>query len=213
MASQRDTLACKSVRRTLRPQRRATKKSKKSCPLLAFAKTTNKPVLISDHRYTMNAGDAVLVTGASGFIGSHLCEALVSYGCLVVGLDVREPKHGHFSLFVQGDVCNRSTVASLCSRFHFCVVYHLAALSGVRLCEKRAEEAHRINVVGTGVLLEALNACEHDVHCVVASSSLVYGRQPTPWSETVGFGKELPVYASTKSLAERLCTGFTVGLC
>src|SRR3546814_8553373 len=57
----------------------------------------------------------------------------------------------------------------------FAAVYHLAALSGVRYCEQHPQEAQRTNVLGTATLLDNI----YNTHVVVATSSSVYGRQPT----------------------------------
>lgn len=140
----------------------------------------------------------------------------------MVALDIRErpeefsrPSNPEFLdrarfIYLQGDVCDVDLLRSLLSRFgSFHAVYHLAALSGVRYCQKNPEAARRTNVFGTTILLDCLStACSSNserCHFVFASSSSIYGRLPTPWSEDAGSDPHLPIYAHTKALAERSC--------
>src|SRR5712691_2588391 len=90
--------------------------------------------------------DAVLVTGAAGFIGFHVAQRLLSAGREVVGLDVvntyYDPKlkearleilkhHPNF-IFVKFDLTNRASTRALFEQYRFPTVVHLAAQAGVR---------------------------------------------------------------------------------
>jgi len=88
----------------------------------------------------------VLVTGAAGFIGSHLTEALLVRGDTVTGLDNLDPYYdvaqkranvSRLSAFpgfrmVTGDVCDREAMSTLVTEGGFAAIAHLAALAGVR---------------------------------------------------------------------------------
>ena len=161
---------------------------------------------------------AVMVTGAAGFIGSHLCEALLSRGERVVGLDnfdhYYDPQvkrrnvtdslnNPAFSLH-EADVCDASTVGSLVRSEGVDRVVHLAALAGVRASVKRAADYVQVNVRGTCNVLEAaLHA--RVAHVVVASTSSVYGAsRECPFVETDAADHPLAPYPATKRAAELL---------
>src|SRR5215471_168015 len=141
----------------------------------------------------------VLITGAAGFIGSHVCAAMLRRGERVIGIDnfdpfypreikernlaeVRSGGGGGFE-FVQCDICDGS-LGPVFERFKPRGVIHLAAKAGVRPSIKDPAGYARANVLGTAAILEEAKrvGCER---VVMASSSSVYGNSPTvPFSET-----------------------------
>ncbi|HTA19237.1 MAG TPA: NAD-dependent epimerase/dehydratase family protein [Polyangia bacterium] len=157
----------------------------------------------------------VLVTGAAGFIGSHLSERLVARGDEVVGLDnfdafypraVKERNLAalagspRFSL-VEGDVRASDDLARAFAKRPDAVV-HLAALAGVRPSLADPARYADVNVLGTVRLTEAARA--RGVRRVVfASSSSVYGLDSEPpFKESDPCLKPLSPYASTKRAGE-----------
>jgi UDP-glucuronate 4-epimerase len=158
----------------------------------------------------------VLVTGAAGFIGSHLAERLVARGDDVVGLDnfdafyARAVKESNlaplaasprFSL-VEGDVRAAADLARAFGAARADVVVHLAALAGVRPSLADPARYADVNVLGTVRLTEAARA--HGVGRVVfASSSSVYGADSEPpFKESDPCLRPLSPYASTKRAGE-----------
>ncbi|HVZ75355.1 MAG TPA: NAD-dependent epimerase/dehydratase family protein [Polyangia bacterium] len=162
----------------------------------------------------------ILVTGAAGFIGSHLSERLVARGDEVVGLDNFDAFYGRdvkernlaglrasprFSL-IEGDL--RST-ADLGRAFSssplgakFDSVVHLAALAGVRPSLEDPARYVDVNLLGTTRLTEAARAAGV-TRLVFASSSSVYGGDSDPpFKETDLCLKPLSPYASTKRAGE-----------
>ena len=123
----------------------------------------------------------ILVTGAGGFIGSHLCEKLLSDGHEVIGLDdfstgqpsnlVDALKSSKFSL-VRGTVLDKKLLSNLCSKSDY--VFHLAAAVGVFNIVKNPLESLLINIRGTENVLEAADALNLPVF--LTSSSEVYGK-------------------------------------
>jgi UDP-glucuronate decarboxylase len=94
----------------------------------------------------------VLVTGAGGFIGSHLVERLVKEGAQVSATDrfavcgYENLQNAHNVATFDTDVCNISEVVPHTSFDH---IFHLAAVASPTACEKNPEEAFRVNVRGT----------------------------------------------------------------
>lgn len=158
-----------------------------------------------------------IVTGAAGFIGSHLVEALLSQGENVIGIDqfndyydpILKRKnvaafvaHPAFEL-VEGDIQTIDWQALL---ENVEVVYHQAAQAGVRASWGGGFRAYtERNINATQILLEAAKDAKQLKRLVFASTSSVYGNAETlPTSELISPQPVSP-YGITKLAAERLC--------
>ncbi len=151
-----------------------------------------------------------LVTGAAGFIGSHLVDGLLERGCHVTGLDnlstgsMKNLEHANennrFTL-IEGDIRDSETVEEVVADVD--VVFHLAAYTSVPGSFERPEHVSDVNCTGTATILSA--AVDTGVESVVlASSAAVYGSEtPVPVDESVPPKPESP-YASSKLYAEQL---------
>jgi len=159
-----------------------------------------------------------LITGAAGFIGSHLSERLLADGWMVVGIDnfddFYDPqikrrnvddclKNKNFQL-VEADIRDR----------HACdktigdgieIIVHLAAKAGVRPSIAQPLLYADVNVNGTLVLLEA--AKKHKISkFIFGSSSSVYGNnKKVPFSEDDNVDFPISPYAATKKAGELIC--------
>lgn len=150
----------------------------------------------------------VLVTGAAGFIGSNLCEALIKLGADVIGLDNFATGHKHnidefakennFN-FIEGDIRNLETCQKASKNVDF--ILHQAALGSVPRSIKDPVTSNEVNVNGFLNMLVA--AKENKVkRFVFAASSSTYGdsnKLPKIESE---IGKPLSPYAITKYVNE-----------
>lgn len=158
----------------------------------------------------------ILVTGAAGFIGSHLVEALLKRGDSVVGIDNfndyydPEIKRGNLkeslanSLFTlhDADICDEAQLSEIFAKTKPDVVAHLAARAGVRPSLQDPNLYHRVNVIGSQHILDACRATKLS-HLVFASSSSVYGGiTEAPFSETVDISRPISPYAATKRMNE-----------
>lgn len=157
-----------------------------------------------------------LITGAAGFIGSHLSEALVAAGHSVCGYDNFDPYYARslkeanvsgvmsaasFRL-VEGDIRDKQLLAETISNFQPDVVVHLAARAGVRPSLEQPELYAQVNIDATVSLFELCRA--HGVKKIVfASSSSVYGdRNGGPFRESDNTDHPLSPYGSTKKAGE-----------
>lgn len=124
----------------------------------------------------MSGAKRYLVTGGAGFIGSHLCDALLAGGNAVVVLDdLSTGKRGNLdpraSLGI-GDVADPDTVRMAAAGVDG--VFHLAAIASVERSNQDWPGTHRINQGGTVAVLDAARA-HGRVPVVYASSAAVYG--------------------------------------
>jgi UDP-glucuronate 4-epimerase len=158
----------------------------------------------------------ILVTGAAGFIGFHLCQRLLERGEQVIGFDNLNPYYdpalkqarldrltpqAGFS-FVRGDLEDGEAVRGLFKRFQPRRVVNLAAQAGVRYSVENPSAYIQSNLVGFGHVLEG---CRHGQveHLVYASSSSVYGGNTRlPFSEHQGVDHPVSLYAASKKANE-----------
>ncbi|MBW2733460.1 MAG: GDP-mannose 4,6-dehydratase [Deltaproteobacteria bacterium] len=163
----------------------------------------------------------IFVTGAAGFIGSSVTEALLTRGDEVLGLDNFDPllyerrhkelnlraigQHPRFS-FEEGNIADRATVRRLLQGADG--VIHLAALAGVRPSLREPERYMRVNVEGTVDVLECCREAGVN-RVVVASSSSVYGaRSKVPFHEDDPCDRPASPYAASKKATELICANY-----
>ncbi len=160
----------------------------------------------------------ILLTGAAGFIGYHVVEALLARGEHVIGVDdlnayydvrlkqARLARLGGNSGFTfhQGNVADREVIQGLVRNNNdIDVIVHLAAQAGVRHSLVDPYAYVRSNVMGHVVVLEAARLLPRLRHVVYASSSSVYGANRTlPFGEADPVDTPLSVYAVTKRADE-----------
>jgi UDP-glucuronate 4-epimerase len=158
----------------------------------------------------------IFVTGAAGFIGSHLAERLCARGDEVIGLDnfdafyARADKERNLArlrsdpkfTFVEGDIRDADVLDRIFGERHPEVVVHLAALAGVRPSLADPVRYADVNVIGTQRVFDACRA--HGVgRLVFGSSSSVYGRDSEPpFKESDPCLTPLSPYAATKRANE-----------
>lgn len=163
----------------------------------------------------------ILVTGAAGFIGSHLVEALLSAGHTVVGVDnmneyydvsLKEARLAKFKdriTFHKLDIEDHEALCSLMSDIQPDAICHLAAQAGVRYSLDHPLTYGSSNVVGTVSVLEAARKA-NVTQVVMASSSSVYGETGRiPFQEDDAADKPLSVYAATKRATELIAHAYT----
>ena len=158
----------------------------------------------------------ILVTGAAGFIGSHLCHSLLAEGHEIVGIDnlndyydvnlkksrlARLEGQARFR-FVKLDLADRQGMEGLFAEHRFDKVVNLAAQAGVSHSLKKPHDYINSNIVG---FMNILEGCRHNQvkHLVYASSSSVYGANETMhFSVHDNIDHPLSMYAATKKANE-----------
>jgi UDP-glucuronate 4-epimerase len=159
----------------------------------------------------------ILVTGAAGFIGFHVCRALLARGEDVVGIDsvndyysvslkedrLRELAQLPGFTFLKLDIAAPETLAQEMANFRLDGAIHLAAQAGVRYSLDHPFAYVEANLVGHMAVLEL---CRHHAglrHLVYASSSSVYGgNTKLPFSEADRVDSPVSLYAATKKADE-----------
>lgn len=157
----------------------------------------------------------ILVTGAAGFIGYHVAQALLARGDAVLGLDnlndyydpaLKHARLAQFSgrnfVFERIDLVDRAAMLDLFARYKIDAVVHLAAQAGVRYSLTHPHVYAESNVAGFLNLLEAVRA--HPVrHTVYASTSSVYGgNEKQPFAVADRVDRPVSLYAATKRANE-----------
>lgn len=158
-----------------------------------------------------------LITGGSGFIGSHLVDRLIAEGgWRITVVDNYDPFYGRSAKeanlaqhagndmlrVLEADILDNDLAERIGER-PIDVIVHIAAKAGVRPSIKDPVAYHRVNVTGTLKLLEFARHRQVP-HFVLASSSSVYGVDPNvPWKEQELGLKPISPYAATKLAAEQ----------
>ncbi len=164
----------------------------------------------------------VLVTGAAGFIGSHVAHKLLDRGDEVVGLDnlnayydpkLKEARLARLTVkpgftFAKLDLADAAGMAALFKAERFERVVHLAAQAGVRYSLENPQAYVDSNITGT---LNVLEGCRHNgvQHLVYASTSSVYGANTKmPFSVHQAATHPLSFYAATKRANELMAHNY-----
>lgn len=165
----------------------------------------------------------VLVTGAAGFIGSHVVDALLARGDRVVGVDnlndYYDPARKRANVaecmaaapgpdayeFVEGDIRDKTLLYRLFEWHEFTGVAHLAAMAGVRASVDDPHLYYDVNLTGTLNLLEQARSTGGIGSFVLASTSSVYANTKViPFIETDHCDRPLAPYPASKRSAELL---------
>lgn len=160
----------------------------------------------------------ILVTGAAGFIGYHLCEALLKNNHHVIGVDnfnsyydptLKRDRAKKLSCpIILADIRDKEKMKKLIEENQITHVIHLAAQAGVRYSLSHPEEYLGSNIEGFVSILECLKDASH-IKLIFASSSSVYGNNPQiPFKENDKTDSPLNLYGATKKSAEVLAYSY-----
>ncbi len=164
----------------------------------------------------------VVVTGGAGFIGSTVCEALLSRGDSVICIDnfndyynpeakeehIKEMQNNANFKLSRTDICDSAAMKKLFSENKIDKIIHLAARAGVRASLENPLLYEEVNLKGTLIILE-LARKNNIKHIVFGSSSSIYGNnEKVPFSEEDRVDNPISPYAATKRAAELMCFAY-----
>ena len=172
----------------------------------------------SSARVRSRNGFSVLVTGAAGFVGTHVSAALKRRGDGVLGIDnfndyydpslkrARQALLERTGVFiVEGDINDAALLRKLFEVVPFTHVMHLAAQAGVRYAMENPGSYVHSNIAGFVNLLEVCKSVNPQPSIVWASSSSVYGlNTKVPFSERDRTDQPASLYAATKKAGEEI---------
>lgn len=165
----------------------------------------------------------ILVTGAAGFIGFHLCKYLIERGENVIGIDnlndyydvtlkqarLAQLENQKNFQFYKLDIADRKAIAELFASTKPDRVVHLAAQPGVRYSLKNPHAYVDSNLVGFVNILEGCRHCNVK-HLVFASSSSVYGANTKmPFSPQDSVNHPVSLYGATKKANELMAHAYS----
>jgi UDP-glucuronate 4-epimerase len=160
----------------------------------------------------------ILVTGAVGFIGYNLCKQLILKGEDVIGIDnindyydvsikykrlTELTKYDNFT-FYKLDITDIFYMEELIKNNHIDIIYHLAAMAGVRNSLNNPHLYYNVNVMGTLNILEMMEKYEIG-KIVLSSTSSIYDEKETIFIENISKENPMTPYSSSKKSAELLC--------
>jgi UDP-glucuronate 4-epimerase len=167
----------------------------------------------------MSGPDRVLVTGGAGFIGSHLCQALLGRGSSLAIVDSFDDfyspnvkranlaeiaRHGEVRLF-ETDIRNTAGLRKAFEEFKPSAVAHLAARAGVRPSIEQPELYYEVNVGGTVNLLSLAREFGVKKFIFISSSSVYGATARVPFVEDHVEMRPVSPYAATKLAGELTC--------
>jgi len=170
----------------------------------------------------------ILVTGAAGFIGYHVCKRLISENIQVIGIDnlnnyydvkLKEDRindlikisksNENLFYFIKVDLADKNNLETVFKNFKIEKVINLAAQAGVRYSIENPDAYIQSNLVGFGNILEGCRNFKIK-HLVYASSSSVYGgNENLPFSESDCVDHPVSLYAATKKANELMAHSYS----
>ncbi len=164
----------------------------------------------------MEESKRVLVTGASGVIGTNLIDELLELGHAVIGVAKQYPlkefrlpqfQHPNYHPF-EGDILDDTFLTNVFTEFEPSIIVHLAAQAIVGEGVKNSAQTFETNIKGTWSVLEQVKCLKRVEKVIVASSDKAYGKHTTlPYQETFKLKAKYP-YDISKKITEELALSY-----
>ena len=161
----------------------------------------------------------ILITGINGFVGSSLASKELEMGNNVIGIvrDINNKTQKDVldkCTVIRGDILDGELVDRVVSDYEIDTIYHLAALSIVKIADKNPYSCYRSNIMGTVNILESVRKINKQIKVVIASSDKSYGiHDKLPYTEDMKLQPDDP-YATSKACADLIAQSYfkTYGL-
>tara|TARA_R110000851_G_scaffold12300_3_gene42840 strand:- start:1016 stop:1942 length:927 start_codon:yes stop_codon:yes gene_type:complete len=161
----------------------------------------------------------ILITGINGFVGGSLAEKELNMGNNVIGIvrDINNKTQTDIldrCTVIRGDILDTDLVDRVVGDYEIDIIYHLAALSIVRIADKNPLNCYKSNILGTVNVLEAVRKINPKIKIVIASSDKSYGtHDKLPYTEDMKLQPDDP-YATSKACADLIAQSYfkTYGL-
>ena len=161
----------------------------------------------------------ILITGINGFVGSSLAAKELEMGNNVIGIvrDINNKTQKDVldkCTVIRGDILDGELVDRVVSDYEIDTIYHLAALSIVKIADKNPYSCYRSNIMGTVNILESVRKINKQIKVVIASSDKSYGiHDKLPYTEDMKLQPDDP-YATSKACADLIAQSYfkTYGL-
>ena len=169
----------------------------------------------------------ILITGAAGFIGFHICSRLISEGYEIIGYDnvnsyydvgIKESRLFELKKkasskknwsFVKGKIEDNHLLNDVFEKFKPNIVLHLAAQAGVRYSITNPESYINSNLIGFGNILECCRKKKINNFIYASSSSVYGGNTKLPFSENDNVNHPISLYAATKKSNELMSHAYS----
>ena len=161
----------------------------------------------------------ILITGINGFVGGSLAEKELNMGNNVIGIvrDINNKTQTDIldrCTVIRGDILDTDLVDRVVGDYEIDIIYHIAALSIVRIADKNPLNCYKSNILGTVNVLEAVRKINPKIKIVIASSDKSYGtHDKLPYTEDMKLQPDDP-YATSKACADLIAQSYfkTYGL-
>ena len=170
----------------------------------------------------------ILITGAAGFIGFHLCHKLIKKNEFVIGLDnmnsyydpklkksrinelskLKDNNQKNFSL-IEGDLAQNKIIIETFEKYKPNIVIHLAAQAGVRYSITNPDAYLKSNLIGFMNIIESCRRTKVNNFIYASSSSVYGGNTKTPFREIDSVDHPVSLYAATKRSNELIAHSYS----
>jgi GDP-4-dehydro-6-deoxy-D-mannose reductase len=116
-----------------------------------------------------------LITGINGFVGGHLSNLLLKNGFEVYGTDIENKSKVKRVEYFQANIVDKEVTSNLIKKSRPELIFHLAAISSIKICKENPQLAKKVNVIGTANLLSACVKHKINPKILITSSAQVYG--------------------------------------
>jgi len=161
----------------------------------------------------------ILVTGINGFVGSSIAQRELDRGNNVIGIVRDKNKKSQLDVLnkctiIYGDINDTNLVDRVVSDYEIDLIYHMAAMSIVRIANKNPMNCYMSNIVGTINILDAVRKINPTIKVVMASSDKSYGiHDKLPYTEDMKLQPDDP-YSTSKACSDLIAQSYnkTYGL-